>query len=63
MLGLTGYYQKFIPAYADLVQPLIKFTQKTIPLYGKINVERLLRCSHEEPCFGLSRSKITIYII
>ena len=31
MLGLTGYYHKFIPSYADLVQLLIKLTNKTVP--------------------------------
>ena len=29
ILGLTGYYQKLIPGYADLVQTLIKLTHKT----------------------------------
>ena len=30
-LGLTGCYQKFIPAYADFVWPLIQLTYKTVP--------------------------------
>ena len=28
--GLTGYYHKFIPAYADFVWPLIQLTHKTV---------------------------------
>ena len=31
MLGLTGYYSKFIPANADLVLPLTQLTHKTVP--------------------------------
>ena len=31
MIGLTGYYQKFITSYADLVLPLMQLTHKTIP--------------------------------
>ena len=31
MLGLTGYYHKFIPMFADLVWPLMEFTHKTVP--------------------------------
>ena len=31
MLGLTRYYCEFIHKYADLVQPLIQLTHKTIP--------------------------------
>ena len=27
-LGVTGWYRKFIPKYADLVKPLIKLTEK-----------------------------------
>ena len=30
MLGVTGYYHNFIPAYVDLVQPLTHMTQKTV---------------------------------
>ena len=31
MLDVTGFYQKFISAYTDLVQPLTQLTHKTIP--------------------------------
>ena len=31
MLGLPWYYQKFIPAYAKLVWPLMQLTHKTVP--------------------------------
>ena len=29
-LGLVGYYQKFIPRYADIVQPLNALTRKDV---------------------------------
>ena len=32
MLGLTGYYCTFFTAYADLVQPILQLTHKTVPL-------------------------------
>ena len=31
MLGLTGYYYKLIPAFADLVRPLTQLTPKAVP--------------------------------
>ena len=34
MLGVIGYYQKFILAFTDLVQLFMQLTCKTIPLYG-----------------------------
>ena len=31
MLGLIGYYHKFIPAYSDLVRSLTQLTHNNIP--------------------------------
>ena len=39
MLGLTGYYNKFIPPQADLVQPLTQLTCKQYLSYGLTSVK------------------------
>ena len=52
MLGLHGYYQKFIPAHANLVWLLKQWTCKTFPFIGTDqcqNIWNTERCFNEKP--------------
>ena len=41
-LGLTGYYRKFVPCFADLSRPLANSLARTESLSGHMNAERRL---------------------
>ena len=39
--GLTGYYHKFIPLYADMTKLLTIYYARRLPLYGQENLANL----------------------
>ena len=41
MLGLLGYYGKFIPSYSLLVQPQAHLTRKIVPFFLSENHQKL----------------------
>ena len=41
-LGLTGYYRKFIPLFADITKPLNKFLKRTLNFSGHHNARQSL---------------------
>ena len=57
MLGLTRYYHKFIPVYADLVWPLTQLNHKTIPFIWTEQCQKAYKTLKE----FLMKSLILVY--
>lgn len=43
LLGLMGYYQRFVEGFSSIASPLIKLTQKKVSFIGSVNVRKAFK--------------------